>query len=64
MEFAVAYLERAQEDSGAFVPLWFGNQHVPDESNRTYGTAMVLISLNQIDPWAVGQTRADAGRCR
>lgn len=58
MESAVAYLERIQEESGAFVPLWFGNQHVPDEVNRTYGTAMVLISLNQIEPWAVGRTES------
>jgi squalene-hopene/tetraprenyl-beta-curcumene cyclase len=55
MEFALRYLQAAQEPSGAWVPLWFGNQEVPDEANRTYGTAMVLISLNQVDPWAIGQ---------
>jgi len=55
MEFALAYLRATQETGGAWVPLWFGNQEVPDEANRTYGTAMVLISLNQIDTWTHGQ---------
>jgi squalene-hopene/tetraprenyl-beta-curcumene cyclase len=63
MEFALRYLRETQEASGAWVPLWFGNQEVPDEANRTYGTAMVLISLNQVAPWArthLGSMRAPA----
>ena len=58
MEAALPYLEQTQEEGGAWVPLWFGNQHVPDEANRTYGTAMVLIALNQIDSWTVAKTES------
>ena len=28
-------------------PLWFGSQHAPDEINWTYGTAKVLLALNE-----------------
>ncbi len=30
-----------------WAPLWFGNQHAPDEINWTYGTAKVLLALNE-----------------
>ena len=42
---ALEYLSRAQRLDGAFVPLWFGNQHVPGDENPTYGTARVLAGL-------------------
>jgi squalene-hopene/tetraprenyl-beta-curcumene cyclase len=42
---AVRYLARVQASDGSWTPLWFGNQHAPDEVNRTYGTARVLIGL-------------------
>jgi squalene-hopene/tetraprenyl-beta-curcumene cyclase len=58
MEAAIAYLERVQEPDGAWCPLWFGNQEVPDEINRTYGTAMILIALNQIASWTGGITES------
>jgi squalene-hopene/tetraprenyl-beta-curcumene cyclase len=45
---AVDFLVRIQEPDGAFRPLWFGNQFVPDESNRTYGTARVLIGIGAV----------------
>jgi squalene-hopene/tetraprenyl-beta-curcumene cyclase len=45
ISLAVDFLARIQEPGGAFCPLWFGNQFVPDESNRTYGTARVLIGI-------------------
>ena len=34
-----------QRPDGAFLPLWFGNQSAPAESNPTYGTARVVIAL-------------------
>lgn len=43
---ALTYLEGAQRDAGSWIPLWFGNQHSVDEENPTYGTAKVLIALN------------------
>lgn len=46
---AVRYLERAQRPDGSWVPLWFGNQHAPDEENPVYGTARVLEGLAALD---------------
>jgi len=37
---------RTQASDGSWTPLWFGNQDSPDESNRVYGTAKVLISFD------------------
>jgi squalene-hopene/tetraprenyl-beta-curcumene cyclase len=31
------------------VPLWFGNQHVAEEENPTYGTARVLAAYRDLD---------------
>ena len=45
---ALKYLEKTQDDDGAWTPLWFGNQHVADETNRTYGTANVLLALGSL----------------
>jgi squalene-hopene/tetraprenyl-beta-curcumene cyclase len=42
---AVRYLTGAQRADGAFVPLWFGSQHVSGEENPTYGTSRVLLAL-------------------
>jgi squalene-hopene/tetraprenyl-beta-curcumene cyclase len=42
---AVRYLRGAQRATGAFEPLWFGNEHTKGELNFTYGTAKVLPAL-------------------
>ena len=42
---ATLYLATHQRRDGAWIPLWFGNQHAPNEENPTYGTAKVLIAL-------------------
>lgn len=39
------YLKATQEADGSWTPLWFGNQHLANENNRTYGTAHVLLAL-------------------
>jgi squalene-hopene/tetraprenyl-beta-curcumene cyclase len=46
---ALAYLERCQRSDGAWVPLWFGNQHDPHEENPTYGTGRVLAAYRDLD---------------
>jgi squalene-hopene/tetraprenyl-beta-curcumene cyclase len=57
---AVDFLVRIQEPGGAFCPLWFGNQFVPDESNRTYGTARVLIGICAVSSKAEFRSRWSA----
>jgi squalene-hopene/tetraprenyl-beta-curcumene cyclase len=42
---AVCFLAKTQRDDGSWLPLWFGNQHAPDDINPTYGTARVLRAL-------------------
>lgn len=42
---ALAYLEKTQAADGSWLPLWFGNEHTPDEMNPVYGTAQVLNHL-------------------
>lgn len=44
---AVRFLTRTQQDDGAWLPLWFGNQHRPDEANPTYGTSKALLALRE-----------------
>ena len=45
IHMAMGYLTKQQSDSGAWLPLWFGNQHTPDKTNPVYGTAKVCIYL-------------------
>lgn len=42
LEKGFEYLARTQRPDGSWLPLWFGNQHVPNDENPTYGTARVL----------------------
>ncbi len=43
------YLSQTQRPDGSWLPLWFGNQHVVDETNPTYGTARVLAAYRDLD---------------
>ena len=45
IERAVRFLGTAQRHDGAFVPLWFGNQHEAHEENPVFGTSRVLAGL-------------------
>jgi len=40
-----AFLERTQQKDGSWLPLWFGNQHMPDDVNPYYGTAKILLAF-------------------
>ena len=44
---SVIYLEKHQDKSGFWLPLWFGNQQTPDHTNPVYGTARVTSYLNE-----------------
>ena len=42
---AIKFLEQMQRPDGAWIPLWFGNQHHSEEENPVYGTSRVLLAL-------------------
>lgn len=44
---SLLYLKTHQDDSGYWLPLWFGNQFTDDHTNPVYGTARVLSYLNE-----------------
>lgn len=44
---SMLYLEKHQDKSGFWLPLWFGNQHTADHTNPVYGTARVISYLNE-----------------
>lgn len=48
MHRAIRWLHRTQRPDGSWVPLWFGNEHAPDEENPVYGTAIVLKYLSAL----------------
>lgn len=45
---ALGFLAKAQRRDGAWRPLWFGNEHAPDDENPVYGTALVLLALREL----------------
>jgi squalene-hopene/tetraprenyl-beta-curcumene cyclase len=66
------YLSETQRPDGSWFPLWFGNQHAPDDENPTYGTARVLAAYRDLDmmtseparrgiAWLLAVQNADGG---
>ncbi len=51
VELGFTYLERVQRTNGSWLPLWFGNQHVPNDENPVYGTSRVLKAFRDCDRW-------------
>lgn len=43
------YLSARQRRDGSWVPLWFGNQHAPQQKNPVLGTARVLLAWAEVD---------------
>ena len=57
-----AFLSKVQRPDGAWLPLWFGNQHVRNEENPVYGTSRVLRAFSDqatTDPgaWSISAQR-------
>ncbi len=46
--YGLHYLDQLQRPDGSWLPLWFGNQHAPDDINPTYGTARVLAAYRDL----------------
>ena len=57
VERGFEFLRRTQNNEGAWLPLWFGNQDHPREENPVYGTAKVVMAYE-----AAG--RLDCAQCR
>lgn len=49
IERGLKFLARAQRPDGAWIPLWFGNQHAPDDENPIYGTTRVLTAYRALE---------------
>jgi squalene-hopene/tetraprenyl-beta-curcumene cyclase len=57
IRLGMRYLEQQQRPDGSWAPLWFGNQHHPDEENPVYGTARALMAYRDL-----GKTSTTAAR--
>jgi squalene-hopene/tetraprenyl-beta-curcumene cyclase len=57
---AIAYLAASQQADGSWVPLWFGNEHAPDENSPVYGTSRALLGVQT----TLVRDDARAVRCR
>ena len=57
------YLAATQFDDGSWRPLWFGNQHHPEQANPTYGTARVVLATLDARgaDWLSAAMAADGG---
>jgi squalene-hopene/tetraprenyl-beta-curcumene cyclase len=66
------FLEGVQRPDGSWLPLWFGNQHAPDDENPVYGTARVLAAYRDLQlrdseaarrgyRWLIACQREDGG---
>jgi len=43
------YLRRTQRSDGSWLPLWFGHQDDPEETNPVFGTARVLAAYRDLN---------------
>jgi squalene-hopene/tetraprenyl-beta-curcumene cyclase len=62
MSRGLAYLIRTQREDGAWVPLWFGNEHAPGDENPLYGTAHVVIALRELSGSGMSPALGPASR--
>jgi len=62
MSRGLAYLIRTQREDGAWVPLWFGNEHAPGDENPLYGTAHVVIALRELSGFGMSPALGPATR--
>lgn len=49
VESGFAFLAKTQRADGTWLPLWFGNQFVPDDENPVYGVSRALLAYREWD---------------
>lgn len=54
---ALRFLASTQRDDGSWLPLWFGNEHAPDDENPVYGTTHVLHALRELEERSLATTQ-------
>lgn len=42
---ALKYLQTCRDRNGLWTPLWFGNEHLPDQANPVFGTSRIVTYL-------------------
>jgi squalene-hopene/tetraprenyl-beta-curcumene cyclase len=62
MSRGLGYLIRTQRADGEWLPLWFGNEHAPDDGNPLYGTAHVVCALRDLAESGMLPAMAPAAR--
>ncbi len=62
MSRGLGYLMRTQREDGAWIPLWFGNEHALHDENPLYGTAHVVIALRELHESGMMPAMAPAAR--
>ena len=64
---SLRFFEHVQKSDGSWVPLWFGSEHAPNEENRTFGTARVVMALREFGKaekgidWLIKAQNPDGG---
>jgi squalene-hopene/tetraprenyl-beta-curcumene cyclase len=72
VETGLRFLQRTQRADGAWLPLWFGNQHADQDENPVYGTSRVLAMYRDLNclhvsaaqravTWLIAAQNADGG---
>ncbi len=47
-KLGMRYLAQQQQPDGSWLPLWFGNEHHPQDDNPVYGTSKVLLMYQEL----------------
>ena len=58
MRHGLSFLKETQQADGSWLPLWFGNQHAPEDINPTYGTSQVILALTSTEHFLTEETLA------
>ena len=61
-QLGLRYLQQQQQADGSWFPLWFGNEHHPQDANPVYGTSKVLLMYQELEQGHTEEARRGAQR--